>query len=208
MDAAGAGRLMRGISPVWIAATIAAILAGTAILYNTWAAKRANPTPVKAIYRLPEPPDKQTREGRRILGNVEVRGPSIVQRDPQGREVWSARAQGELEISDEKRCVTATAVAWQITRGQDTVTIRSSRMEFSWSGGEVSFGGDIEIRDARNRRFVAELARFQSGTDKIICDNGVTWEAGRYRVRADTLVIDLKAKRLRLRGDVRIVVGS
>jgi len=200
---------MRGISPVWIAVAIVVILAAATIVYTTWAVKRANPRGVeKATYSAPSAPGKHTPEGRRILGNVQIEGPSIVQRDEKGNEVWSARTEGELEVSDEEQRLTATGVVWTLTRGGDTVTLNSRRMELAWAGGDVVFGGDIDIYDGRGRRFTARQARFESGTEKIICDGGVRWDVGRYSAAADQLVIDVKNKRLRLRGGVKLTART
>jgi hypothetical protein len=196
---------MKGISPLWVAVAVVVVLAGAAIIYNVWGAKLANPEPVgRAIYGKPPPPDPRTKSGRLAFGDLDVSGPSIVQRDKRGNEVWSAKTEGELEVSDQDGRVAATGVVWTLTRGDQTVTLKSGRMEAGWSGGDVVFGGDIDIQDARGRRFAARQARFEAGTEKIICEGGVTWEAGRYTAAAQTLVIDVKHRRLRLRGGVTL----
>jgi len=200
---------MRGISPLWIAVVLSALLAAAAIVYNVRKAKEENPTPVgKPVYDKPPPPDARAKDGRRVLGDLDIQGPSIVQRDAQGNEVWSARTAGELEVSDADGRVSATGVVWTLTRGEQTVTLKSSRMELAWAGGDVAFAGDIGIEDGRGRRFSAKQARFESGTEKLICEGGVAWDAGRYSVAAETLVIDVKHKRLRLRGGVKLTART
>lgn len=39
---------------------------------------------------------------------------------------------------------------------------------------------------------------------KVICEGGVTWESERFDASAQTLVVDTKDKKIRLRGDVRV----
>jgi hypothetical protein len=200
---------MKQISPVWVAVVVAAILAVAAIAYNTWRAKEANPEGVpKAEYRPPRTPERRTAGGRRILGNVEITGPSIVQRDAKGNEIWSAQTAGALEVSDEDQRVKASGVEWNLTRGKDKITLKSELMELTWAGGDVTFGGDVDIRTNQGRRFVAQQARFETGTEKIICEGGVSWQAGRYDASADRLVIDVRNKKLRLRGHVKLVARS
>jgi len=200
---------MRGISPLWLAVILSVLIGAAAIVYNVRGAKAKNPGPVgPVIYGKPRPPEARTKSGRRLLGDVEISGPSIVQRDPQGREVWSARTEGDLEVSDEDGRVSATGVEWKLTRGDQTVTLKSGRMELAWTGGDVAFAGDIDIRDGHGRRFAAKQARFESGTEKLICEGGVTWNVGRYTAAARTLVIDVKHKRLRLRGGVKLTART
>jgi len=196
---------MKGINPVWVAVVVVAILAAATMAYTTWAVRRANPTGVpKPDYKTPSAPGKYTDKGRRILGNVQIEGPSIVQRDEQGNEVWSARTVGELQVSDEDQRVSATGVVWTLKRGKDTVTLRSESMELGWTGGDVTFGGDIDIRAGETRRFIAKQARFETSTEKVICDGGVRWELDRYSAAADKLVIDVKSRKIRLRGNVKL----
>jgi hypothetical protein len=200
---------MKQISPVWIAVAVAALLAAAAIAYNTWGAKKANPTGVpKAEYRPPRAPERRTAEGRRILGDVEITGPTIVRRDAKGNELWSAQTAGALEVSDEAQRVKASGVEWNLTRGKDKITLKSELMEVGWSGGDVTFGGGIDIRTNQGRRFLAREARFQTGTEKIVCEGGVSWQAGRYDASADKLVIDVRNRKLRLRGHVKLVART
>ena len=200
---------MKGINPVWVAVVAVATIAASAIVYTTWAVKRANPHAVpKADYGKPRVPGKYTADGRRILGDVQIEGPSIVQRDEQGNEVWSARTVGELEVSDEDERVSATGVVWTLKRGKDTVTLRSESMELGWTGGDVTFGGDIDIRAGQTRRFIAKQARFETGTEKVICEGGVRWELDRYSAAADKLVIDVKNRKLRLKGNVKLTART
>ena len=77
-------------------------------------------------------------------------------------------------------------------------------MEFGWRGGGLNFEGDVAIQAGEDRRFSARHARFEPGTDKVICEDGVEWKVGRFNARADTLVVDVKNKKIRLRGDVRL----
>jgi len=196
---------MKRVSPIWVAVALAVLVAAVAIIYNV---AKAPQGVGPALYRPPDAADKRTPEGRRVLGNIEIEGPSLVQRDAQGNEVWSARSRGELQVSDADQRVVAADVVWTLTRGQDRVTIKSPRMELNWSGGDVHFTGDIAIQDSRNRRFSAAQARFESGTQKVVSERGVQWSVGRYRVTADTLVIDLAQHKIRLRGNVRLVVQA
>jgi lipopolysaccharide assembly outer membrane protein LptD (OstA) len=72
----------------------------------------------------------------------------------------------------------------------------------------VEFGGDIDIRATGGRRFTAKQARFQTDTDKLICEGGVAWNAGRYSAAADKLVIDVRNKKIRLRGNVKLTART
>ena len=209
MDARGADSPMKSVNPVWVAVAIAVILSAAAIGYNALRAKQANPGGVpKDKWKPPREPEKWTPEGRRAFGNVDITGPNLVQRDAKGNEVWSARTQGELEVSDQNERLRANGVVWTLTRGKDTVAVESQRMELTWLGGDVKFEGDIDIRATGGRRFTAKQARFETGTEKIICEGGVAWNAGRYSAGADKLVIDVRNKKIRLRGNVKLVART
>ena len=202
---------MRSVSPVWVAVAVAVILAVATIAFNAWRAKLANPGGMpnaKTAYEVPKPLGQHTEGGRRTFGNVEVEGPSLVQRDKRGNEVWSARTTGQLEVSDKDQRVRANGVVWTLKHGKDTVAVESRSMELTWTGGDVQFGGDIGIRANGGRRFTAKQARFETGTQKLICEGGVAWEAGRYTAGADRLVIDVRNKRIRLRGNVKLVART
>ncbi|MBM3472486.1 MAG: hypothetical protein FJX75_04335 [Armatimonadetes bacterium] len=202
---------MKSISPVWVAVAIVVILIGAAIVVTAWRAKLANPggnPGAKTAFQPSRPLGQHTEGGRRVFGNVEVQGPSLVQRDAQGNEVWSAQTTGAVEVSDKDERVRASGVVWKLTRGKDTVAVVSQRMELTWRGGDVEFGGDIDIRASGDRRFTAKRARFETGTDKLICEGGVAWNAGRYSAGADKLVIDVRNKKIRLRGNVKLVART
>lgn len=202
---------MRRVSPVWVAVAVAVILGASAIALNAWRAKLANPggTPgARTAWEPPRPLGPRTSDGRRTFGAIEIKGPSLVQRDAQGNEVWSAHTTGELEVSDEDQRVRAKDVVWTLKRGKDTVAVKSRHMELTWRGGDVQFGGDIDIRATGGRRFTAKQARFETGTEKLICEGGVVWEAGRYSAGADQLVIDIRNKKIRLRGNVKLVAKT
>ncbi|MGQ9731714.1 MAG: hypothetical protein ACUVX8_10635 [Candidatus Zipacnadales bacterium] len=189
--------------PLLIVIVIAILMAGAAIIYNLHGARQENPQGTgDAVYTVPPLPDRIGPDGRRILGNIEIEGPSLVLRDAQGREKWSARAEGHFKVDDAAKRVTATDVLWNLASEGEEVTIKSDRLEFSWAGGDLTIEGGIAIQAGPDRHFTARNARFESSTTKIICEGGVAWKLGRYEASAERLVVDVKNKKVRLRGNV------
>jgi hypothetical protein len=202
---------MRRANALWIALGTAAVATVGLILYNTWGAKRANPTGTGrrgAEWSDPPAPARRSPGGRRILGDIEVDGPSLTLRDEQGREVWSARSAGRLAVDDASRKAVATDVTWTLRRERDRLTVESDRMELAWGGGDVAFVGDVAIMAPPNRHFTAPRARYEAATRKLFCEGGVEWQAGRYAGRAGAMVVDVTHRRIRLRDGVRLRVRA
>jgi len=190
--------------PVWVALGAAAVIATVAIVWSVWGTRQANPEGQRnPTFELRQPPDKPGEAGP-VPRGLELSGPSVVQTDAEGNTVWSAKSDGEFTIEERERRVVGTNVLWELARGDEAVSVQASRMELGWDTGDVSFDQGAVVTAGANRRFKAKQARYESATHKVICEGGVTWESERFDASAQTLVVDTKDKKIRLRGDVRI----
>ena len=190
--------------PVWVAIGAAAVIATVATVWSVRGARRANPDVVRnPTFELPEPRDRP-REAAPVPRGLELSGPSVEQSDAEGNTVWSAKSDGEFTIEERERRVVGTNVLWELARGDEAVSVQASRMELGWDTGDVSFDQGALVTAGANRRFKAKQARYESSTHKVICEGGVTWESERFDASAQTLVVDTKDKKIRLRGDVRV----
>lgn len=192
--------------PVWVAIGVAAVLAAVAIIWSVRGARQANPEGARSPeFILPEPPDK---EGERALvpRGLEFSGPSVVQNDAEGNAVWSAKADGEFSVEERKRRVIGTDVLWKLAKGDEAVSVEAGRMELGWDTGDVNFDEGVTVTTGPDRRFKANQARYEASTDKMICEGGATWQSPRFKASAQTLVVDSRNKKIRLRGGVRFTV--
>ncbi len=192
--------------PVWVAIGAAAVLAVVATIWSVRGARRANPGIVRSPeFIIPEPPEDESERGG-VPRGLQFSGPSVVQNDAEGNAVWSAEAQGEFSVEERQRRVVGTDVLWKLVKGNEAVSVEAGRMELGWDTGDVSFDEGVTITTGTDRRFKANQARYQASTDKMICDGGVTWQLARFKASAQTLVVDARDKKIRLRGGVRLAV--
>lgn len=191
---------------VWVAIGAAAVLATVAVIWSVRGARRANPEGVhNPEFIIPEPPEKRD-EGGSVPPGLEFSGPSVVQNDAQGNAVWSATSGGKFTVEQRGRRVVGTDVVWKLAKGDQAISVEAGRMELGWETGDVSFGKGVSIATGEDRRFRANQARYEASTDKMICGGGVTWQSERFKASAQTLVVDAREKRVRLRGGVRLTV--
>ncbi len=190
--------------PVWVAIGVAAVVAAVAIVWSMRGARRANPTIVQSPeFIMPEPRDA---ESGGIPQGLEFSGPSVVQNDAEGNAVWSAQADGEFSVEEREQRVVGTDVLWKLAKGDEAVSVEAGRMELGWDTGDVSFDQGVTVTTSPDRRFKASQARYEASTGKMICEGGATWQSPRFKASAQTLVVDSRDKKIRLRGGVRVTV--
>jgi hypothetical protein len=193
---------MRRWSPVWIAGIVAVVLAIGAIVWGLRGAARLGPV-VESPGNLPLPPGPRAKAGQ-LPRNLEFSGPDLTQRDDQGNPVWSARSKGSFRFDAPSRRITGTDIVWELKRGTQHARIAARRMEVAVATGEVLFADGLTLSAGPGQTFALKQARVEPGTWKVIGEGSVRWVWGRFRVSADSLVVDAVRKRVRLRGDVHL----
>jgi hypothetical protein len=192
--------------PVWVGIGVAATIAIVAIMWTMRGARRANPGGVEhTTHTMPPPPEKGNGSDH-IPHGLDLSGPSVVQKDADGKTVWSARSDGEFSVKEAERKVVGTGILWELTRGEDAVSVKAGRMELGWETRDVHFDEGVTITAAAGRRFEVAKARYEADTGKLICEGGVKWTSDNFTATAGTLVVDGRDKKIRLRGGVRIAV--
>jgi hypothetical protein len=189
-----------------LAIGVAAVVAVAAIIWSVRGARQANPGIVKSPeFILPEPAEADSERGA-VPRGLELSGPSVVQNDAEGNPVWSAKSEGEFTVEATGARVIGTDVLWKLVKGTEAVSVEAGRMELGWETGDVGFDKGVTVTTGPGRRFEAKQARYEASTEKMICDGGVTWQSERFRASAQTLVVDARDKKIRLRGEVRLTM--
>jgi hypothetical protein len=131
-------------------------------------------------------------------------GGEWTKKDADGTLLWRVQAEGEIKYEEDRRRLEATGVALEVyRRGEPAVRIEAPKFIADYEGRRMTFQQGIhgELIGAVGRFSVNEIV-YQSTNRKLVGTGGAEFIYGGYSARAETLVIDVKNAKTRLRGDV------
>jgi len=180
----------------WLAISVL-VAAGGAVLIIVLAMRQQagvaeGPTPVKPAEEKSQKPA------------VRVRGAQIEQRDASGALQWRVMAAGEIEYDDEHGLARGQDTRFEMIReGKTPLVLKAPKFEANYKSGRLTFSKGVtgSMTDG-SARFSVNNLQYQFDTGKLVGSGGARYVHGSYQATADTIVIDVRAKKARLRGGV------
>jgi|LSQX01.1.fsa_nt_gb hypothetical protein len=139
---------------------------------------------------------------------VRVEGGEVEQRDEEGTLLWRVRTSGELLYDDTSRQLRGSDVEFDVlAEGETTVSLNAPTLLADYDGKRVEFSSGVSgTAEDHNSSFEMQQMEYLAGADiqKLVGSGEVTLRRGDYLIRADQLVIDVKHRQMRLRGNVTV----
>jgi hypothetical protein len=137
---------------------------------------------------------------------VRVEGGEVEQRDEQGSLMWRVRASGDLMYDDRDRLLRGTDVEFDVlAQDQPAVSLRAPRLLARDDGKRIEFAEGISgTSQDHNSAFEVQQMEYLAEIQKLVGTGGVVLRQGDYLISADQLVIDVKNRQTRLRGNVSV----
>jgi hypothetical protein len=139
---------------------------------------------------------------------VRVEGGDDEQRDEEGTLLWRVRTSGELLYDDTSRQLRGSDVEFDVlAEGETTVSLNAPTLLADYDGKRVEFSSGVSgTAEDHNSSFEMQQMEYLAGADiqKLVGSGEVTLRRGDYLIRADQLVIDVKHRQMRLRGNVTV----
>ena len=146
-------------------------------------------------------------EARRTAENaarakVEVSGTEVVRRDREGKVIWRVASAGTLEFDEQQRAVRAEGVNWVLEKsGLGDLALSAPLMEADYDTKRLVFSEGVTIESAKeDASFSAERIEYQFDTEKLVGEGKVEVRRGGFTGTARELVIDSRARKVRLKG--------
>ncbi len=136
---------------------------------------------------------------------VEVSGTEVVRRDHEGKIIWRVASAGTLEFDEQQRAARAEGVKWVLEKsGLGSLTLSAPLMEADYEGRRLVFSKGVAIESGKqDASFSAKRIEYQFDTEKLLGSGKVKFNRGKFTGTARELVIDNRAKKVRLKGGVR-----
>lgn len=151
--------------------------------------------PDNVIADDPEAPDASEQT------QVRVSGTELTVRDAEGEILWLASFEGEIELDADNRVANATDVEWHFEgEGFDELSLKAPVMRAAWDERRLLFSDGVVIEaEEGNLQFSANSAEYQFDTRKVIGRGDVCFVRGSFAGRVQEVVIDNRAKVIRLK---------
>lgn len=145
-----------------------------------------------------------------LKGQVEVEGAKVTKRDEQGNLVWALEAETQVSISPETRQATAQNVRWSLQQGAKAEWIvEAPALVIDYETGRLRFTEGVRVCSADGaRRFRVGQLTYEPETKRLIGEGGAQMESNQTVVTGGRLVVDTRAKQIRLSGGVKAKVGA
>lgn len=153
-------------------------------------------------------PASPTAEGI-LKGQVEVEGAKIAKRDEHGNVVWALEAETQVSLNPETRQATAQNVRWSLQQGAKAEWIvEAPALVIDYETGRLHFSQGVRVRSADGaRRFRVGQLTYEPESKRLIGEGGAQMESQQLTVTGARLVVDTRARQVRLSGGVRAKVG-
>lgn len=186
----------------WLAMAAAAAGLVAVILFAVVQMRRP-PAPEGPAVPAEGPQEQAAEEAKKPA--IELSGAEVVRRDEQGEVIWRVAASGTMEFDEEQRAVRAEEVNWVLEKGGlGKLTLTAPVMDADYEGKRLLFSEGVAIEsETKDASFSAERIEYQFDTEKLIGSGQVKVKRGGFTGTAPELVIDNRAKKVRLRGGVR-----
>jgi len=129
----------------------------------------------------------------------------IEQRDPAGQLEWSVVARGELEFDKDTQTIVGRDVQFEMaSKARMPYLLDAPVFRADYAAKVLTFDQGVSGRLADNSAtFRVNHVTFNFGTQKLVGSGGARFAQGQYLATAREIVVDPKAKKVRLRGGVR-----
>ena len=137
---------------------------------------------------------------------IEVTGTEVVRRDREGNVIWRVSAEGTLEFDEEQRAARAEDVNWVLEEsGLGKRALTAPLMEADYESKRLLFSEGVAIESEKeDASFSAERIAYEFDTEKLVGSGSVTVKRGKFTGTARELVIDSRARKVRLKGGGRL----
>lgn len=145
-----------------------------------------------------------------LKGQVEVEGAQVTKRDEQGNLVWALEAETQVSLDPETKQATAQNVRWSLQQGAKAEWIvEAPALVIDYETGRLRFSEGVRVRSADGaRRFRVGRLTYEPDSKRLIGEGGAQMESNQVTVTGARLVVDTRARQVRLSGGVRAKVGS
>ncbi len=136
---------------------------------------------------------------------LNVQKAQIEQRDPQGKLEWRVTARGELEFDKERQIITGRDITFEMLRQEALPCVIHAPVFYAdYNARKITFAKGVrgQISDGSAQFSVGHLV-YDFDTYKLKGTGGVRFIHGPYIATAREIVLDGKAKKVRLQGGVR-----
>ncbi len=185
---------------------IVALAVATATVAIVVTLRITPPTPPPSL----PPAPAQQGEGEQAAGkpqNLEIQGVQVTQRDKQtGKIIWQARATGGFDFDEQTQALQASDIHWELTRaGQEKIVVEAPKFVAHYKDKQINFADGVRVyTQSKSQLFEVASLVYEVNTQKLIGAGPVIFRVGKYRVTGDRLVIDNKARRVRISGRVHL----
>lgn len=193
---------MSKLVPVFVVLGVLLITVG-AIYYGL---RQPPPPPPSAVLPVPPPVAPSPRPlVKPPPPGVKVEGAEIEQRDPRGELEWKVTAGGQLEFDKERQLITGRDVQFEmVQKDKLPLIIQAPAFEADYAGGQVRFSDGVSGRlSDGSAQFRVNRMVYQFSTRKLVGTGGAKFVQGKYTATADKIVLDARAKKVRLSGGVK-----
>jgi len=188
--------------PLLVVAGVLLVLAGVMYL-----AVRQPKAPPEAVAPAPPAPLVEAAKPQhpKAPTGLSLEGARIEQRDPEGQLEWSIVAQGDLEFDKDSQVVTGRAVSFEMTdKSRMPYLLQAPVVHADYAAKILTFDEGVTGRMAdSSASFRVNHVTVNFSTQKLVGSGGVRFTHGQYLATAREIVVDPKAKKVRLRGGVR-----
>ncbi|MCE5240603.1 hypothetical protein LLH23_19255 [bacterium] len=188
--------------PLLVVAAVLLITVGAIYLgmrHSQEPADTAPPGPPAPVAEATKPQPGKAAPG------LAVEGAKIEQRDPQGQLEWSVIARGELEFDKDQQTVTGRNVQFEMTsKAKMPCILQAPVFHADYAAKVLTFDEGVYGRMTEGgATFKVNHVVYNFSTQKLVGSGGARFVQGQYVATAREIVVDPKAKKVRLRGGVR-----
>lgn len=191
--------------PLIVVAAVMLITGGAIYLGVRQSAEPAAPAAPPALAKAIEAA-KAAEPGRpQGAPGLSLEGTKIEQRDPEGQLEWSVVARGELEFDKDSQTIAGRDVHFEMaSKTRMPYLLQAPAFRADYAAKVLTFDEGVTGRMADNSAtFRVNHVTFNFSTQKLVGSGGARFVQGQYLATAREIVVDPKAKKVRLRGGVR-----
>jgi hypothetical protein len=151
------------------------------------------------------PPTPAAATGPKGSPGLSLEGARIEQRDPAGQLEWSVVAHGDLEFDKDSQTVTGRDVHFEVAnKAEMPYLVQAPLFRADYDNKVLTFEQGVTGRMADgSASFRVNHVTVNFTTQKLVGSGGARYTRGPYLATAREIVVDPKAKKVRLRGGVR-----
>lgn len=157
----------------------------------------------------PEQKVEQPAADELIRGDLEIQGATLSKHDAQGNLVWSLEAETQIAFNAERKTAEARNVNWRLQSQGISWVVEAPHLVIDYETGQLEFTRGVQLYSTdESQRFSVTQLVYQPDSRKLIGEGPVEFRRGAATVTGGRLVVDNRARQVRLTGGVRCRVGS